>query len=441
MIYDNIFFFFLYAFLGWCLEVVYAAVQKRRFVNRGLLSGILCPVYGLSMVFLLIFFGGLKGHPLFLLLACISVTSVFEWVTGVILEKLFGRKCWDYSGYKDHIGTYICLRFSVIWAVFAVLVINFAHPFVSYVLHLIPVLAGRIVLIILLAVFAVDAAATLATLRKMRIQNEYFQEISQGIRMVSKTLDNVITRRVEKHMEQIFPSIEEVEEERERKKQEKEAKKWIFAYGCSFHKLLWLFFLGAFLGDIVETVFCWITTGRLMSRSSVVYGPFSIVWGAGIAGFTFLLHRYQDKQDRSLFFLGVVLGGVYEYMCSVFTELVFGTVFWDYSEIPFNLGGRINLLYCFFWGIAAVIWMKGMYPRISVWIEKVPMRAGKLISWFFLIFMVCNMLVSGLALDRYAKRSRGLEPENDLELLLDERFGDERMEKIYPNAILKSNAP
>ena len=52
-------------------------------------------------------------------------------------------------------------------------------------------------------------------------------------------------------------------------------------------------------------------------------------------------------------------------------------MFWDYSKIPFNLGGRINLLYCFFWGIAAVVWIKGIYPVMSAWIEKIPMKFGK----------------------------------------------------------------
>lgn len=59
------------------------------------------------------------------------------------------------------------------------------------------------------------------------------------------------------------------------------------------------------------------------------------------------LYKYKDKGDRFLFLTGTLLGGAYEYFCSVFTELVFGKVFWDYSKIPFNLGGRINLLYCF----------------------------------------------------------------------------------------------
>ncbi len=437
MIYELICCFFLYAFLGWCLEVVYAAVQKRRFVNRGLLNGMLCPVYGLSMGFLLVFFQGLKERPVFLFLACILVTGVFEWAAGMLLEKILGRKCWDYSGYRDHIGTYICLRFSAIWAVAATLIIEFFHPLAVSFVHAIPYLLGRILMILLLAALAVDILATWAALKKMKLENQQLREIAQGIKRVSRALDNAITRAVERRMGRAFPTGEEAREEQERKAREQEAKKRIFAYGCGFHKLVWLFFLGAFLGDITETIFCLLTTGQLMSRSSVVYGPFSIVWGAGIAGFTLLLHRYQEKKDSALFFLGTVLGGLYEYICSVFTELVFGTVFWDYSDIPFNLGGRINLLYCFFWGIAAVIWMKGLYPRVSAWIERIPMGAGKAISRVFVVFMAANIVISGMALGRYSKRAEGIGPANGLEELLDQRFDDRRMERIYPNVIVK----
>ena len=121
----------------------------------------------------------------------------------------------------------------------------------------------------------------------------------------------------------------------------------VFAYGCSFYKIVWLFVIGAFLGDLVETVFCRLTAGVWMSRSSVVWGPFSIVWGLAIAMVTAMLYKYKDRSDGFLFWTGTFLGGAYEYLCSVFTELVFGKVFWDYSWMPFNLGGRINLLYCF----------------------------------------------------------------------------------------------
>ncbi len=434
-LYHTALYFLIYSFLGWCLEVIYAAVQKRKFVNRGLLNGVLCPVYGLSMTFILIFFSSLKSQVFFLFCACFIITSVVEFLAGTVTERLMGRKCWDYSGYRDHLGSYVCIRFSLIWAVIAVLAVKFLHPWLESAIDMIPKTFGEIIALLLTGLTALDMITTAAALRK--IKNDRLLEIAKGIRSVSGKLDRVITGHVARRMENAFPSSEDVEAERERKWQEREAKKHIFAYGCGFHKLVWLFFLGAFLGDIVETIFCLLTTGRLMSRSSVVYGPFSIVWGLGIAFFTFLLQRYQNRSDSYLFFMGTVLGGAYEYICSVFTELVFGTVFWDYSKIPFNLGGRINLLYCFFWGIAAVIWMKRLYPHISGWIEKIPIRIGKTLSWLFVVFMVVNMAISGLALTRYTNRNNGIAASNAMEEFLDERFDDARMERIYPNAIMK----
>ena len=181
---------------------------------------------------------------------------------------------------------------------------------------------------------------------------------------------------------------------------EAEQRKTIFAYGLCFYKIALLLVVGAFLGDIVETIFCRVTAGVWMSRSSFVWGPFSIVWGVALAAATMLLYRYRKYSDRFLFFMGTFLGGAYEYTCSVLTEMLFGKVFWDYSKIPFNLGGRINLLYCFFWGIAAVAWIKGIYPVMSAWIEKIPINFGKAATWLLLIFFCVDMAVSGLALVR-----------------------------------------
>ena len=181
----------------------------------------------------------------------------------------------------------------------------------------------------------------------------------------------------------------------------------VFADGCSFYKIVLLFIIGAFLGDIVETIFCRITAGVWMSRSSLVWGPFSIVWGLAIALATWFLYNYRNRSDGFLFAFGTFLGGAYEYLCSVFTEIVFGKVFWDYSDIPFNLGGRINLLYCFFWGIAAVVWLKKLYLLSSrAWIEKIPLKfRSHIITWILIMFMVANILVSTLALARYDQRA------------------------------------
>ena len=171
-----------------------------------------------------------------------------------------------------------------------------------------------------------------------------------------------------------------------------------------------------------------------MSRSSVVWGPFSIVWGLAIALVTQLLYRYKDKPTSWLFIAGTLLGGAYEYLCSVFTEIVFGAVFWDYSAIPFNLGGRINLLYCFFWGIAAVLWMRYGYPLVLRLMKKVRSHIRPWMTAVLAVFMAVNMLTSALALARYDARTSGEAPNGQLEVFLDEHFDNARMERIYPNA-------
>lgn len=250
-----------------------------------------------------------------------------------------------------------------------------------------------------------------------------------GMDKISTKIAGKIAGSLEKRLKKAYPKARKIEEEIREENEEK-----VFAKGCGFYKIVMLFMIGAFLGDITETIFCRVTAGVWMSRSSVVWGPFSIVWGLAIALVTALLYKYKDKGDRFLFLTGTLLGGAYEYFCSVFTELVFGKVFWDYSKIPFNLGGRINLLYCFFWGIAAVVWFKILFPPVEKWIEKIPAVAGKLLTWFLLVFMVCNILVSCVALVRYDERGNGVQATNVVQKWVDVHYDDAKMKKIYPNA-------
>ena len=265
--------------------------------------------------------------------------------------------------------------------------------------------------------------------------------VSENLQKAADMMGEGLTGWVQKHMAKAYPSLEAKEllaarQEKERQLEAAKERAGVFAVGCSFYKLVCLFFLGAFLGDITETIFCLATTGKLMSRSSVVYGPFSIVWGLGCVLLTAILYQYRNRSDSYIFIFGTVLGGAYEYICSVFTELVFGTVFWDYSDVPFNLGGRINLLYCFFWGIAAVFWLKILYPRLSAHDRKKSRKkAGVPITWLMILFMVFNMIMSGLALNRYTERHSNISSaENAVTRFLDKHFTDERMEHILSNA-------
>lgn len=432
--YDLLFLFFIYSFLGWCLEVIYAAAGRKEFVNRGFLNGMLCPVYGFSAVFMVIFMESLREEWFYLFLGCMIVGTVTELLTGLILEKAFHLKLWDYSCRKFQAGGYICLAAALVWGVIGVLTIKFINPVLTAMLEGIPHLPGVAVLAALCLILAVDVIMTMGALFHIKNQNQTMSEIAEGLNQASRSLQTVIVGLVDRRMNRAFPGLEKKKAETEEERQELKRQKEIFAYGCSFHKIVWIFFLGAFLGDLAETVFCRLTMGRWMSRSSVVYGSFSLVWGLGVAGATILLYRYRNREDRYIFVAGTLLGGAYEYICSVFTEIAFGTVFWDYSAIPFNLGGRINLLYCFFWGIAAWVWMKRLYPFLSDWIEKIPKKPGKTLTYVFLAFMAWNIGISSAALARYGERAQGIEAENEMGTWIDREFPDERMEQIYPNA-------
>ena len=419
--YQLLWLYMIYSFIGWCGEVAVAAVKRHRFVNRGAVSGPFCPIYGLGAAVVAVFFPELKGNPLFLFLGGMVVNTFVEYVTGRIMEMSLHKKWWDYSDQKFNLGGYVCLKTSVLWGICTVLMIYVLNPVFTGLVGLIPKLWGEIILWVLFGLLIVDFIGTVIAVWGLKKKNGRIDQIREGLGRTSKLLENTMTRRLQARMIKAYPNLE------------KEEKEDVFASGCGFYKLACLFFIGAFLGDITETVFCRFSMGRWMSRSSVVFGPFSIVWGLGCAMLTWILYRYREQSDRRLFLCGTILGGAYEYICSVFTEIVFGTVFWDYSKIPFNLGGRINLLYCFFWGFAAIIWMKGIYPFLSRWIEKIPVGIGKPLCMIMVFFMSVNLALSGLALDRYSKRHDGLPAKNAVGELMDDWFPDPYMEKVYPN--------
>lgn len=127
--------------------------------------------------------------------------------------------------------------------------------------------------------------------------------------------------------------------------------------------------------------------------------------------------------------MGTFLGGAYEYTCSVLTEMLFGKVFWDYSKIPFNLGGWINHFVLLFWGIAAVVWSR-VSTRNVRWIEKIPINFGKAATWLLLIFFCVDMAVSGLALVRSSEREKGIPADSAWQQVMDEHYGDEVLKKI-----------
>ncbi len=425
IIYHLMWLFLIYSFTGWILETIVAAAKQKRFVNRGVINGPFCIIYGIAAVILTVVGRELRGIWLFI--GCVIVTALIEFVAGHLVEKLYHEKWWNYSNLPMNLDGYISVPTSLFWGLLGFLIMQFGNNFLLKIYSMIPSLAINIVIIILMGIIILDGTASTILLIGRGKRMERWKATDEWLDSVSNKLGGKIYTLIDARINHAYPEIQS--------KPKEEINTAVFASGCGFYKVVMLFFIGAFLGDVIETIFCRITMGEWMSRSSVVWGPFSIVWGLAIAFVTAFFYKYRNSSVVFLFFLGTFLGGAYEYVCSVFTEIVFGKVFWDYSNIPYNLGGRINLLYCFFWGFAAVIWFRGVYRVVSGLIERIPKKIGKIFTWVFLIFMICNVAVSSMALVRYDARGNGKIAENQMEKYLDQNFPDERMQKIYPNAL------
>ncbi|MEG0108952.1 MAG: hypothetical protein RR705_08885 [Lachnospiraceae bacterium] len=194
--YEILFYFYIYGFLGWCTEVAYAGVKEGRFVNRGFLNGPICPIYGVGVSIVILFLGNYKEHVVILYLASVILVTILEWMTGLILEKVFHHRWWDYSNRPLNIHGYVCLLFSMIWGAACVLIVKFIHPLIQVGIDYVPIIVGVIVLVVCsLGMFA-DLWVTTVTVQKMNRGLEKMQEIAKELHRISDELGESIFQEV-----------------------------------------------------------------------------------------------------------------------------------------------------------------------------------------------------------------------------------------------------
>ena len=217
----------------------------------------------------------------------------------------------------------------------------------------------------------------------------------------------------------------------------KESKGEHFAKGMNIYKILLIMVIGSVVGVIVEMLFCLFKNGYIESRTCTGIGPFNIVYGLGAVCLSFFLYKYRNRGVWLSFIGGMIVGSVVEYLCSFFQEMLFGSTSWDYSALPFNLNGRICLLYSIFWGILGVWWIKDLYPLMSQYILKIPNKIGKTITVAATVFLLLDYCLSGVVVFRWMNRVNDKPAENIIAEVIDNIYPNEKMEKIYPNLVFK----
>ena len=418
------FFFFLYSFLGWCMEVAVLSVRRQKFIDPGLLSGPICPQYGVTMDLLLVFFPSLKGNYLIQFLACVAVSNIVDALAARLAEKTTGRRMWDIEK-RAVFSSLPGFAYSLTCGLLSVLALAFVQPLAFILAHLLGTRVRLILNIALLVIFAADLFTVGFALRGDRKAGRAQETFARTLRSTANSFGERLSAHIHIRLENAYPPVMDIGGHAQERK--------TFAKGVTLAKLFWVFLICALLGDLIETVFVRCVSHIWMSRSSVLYGPFSIVWGLGAVVLTVVLTPLAQKGDRYVFLGGFLLGGTYEYMCSVFTEIVFGKVFWDYSNMPLNIGGRTNVLYMFFWGVLSVVWIQILYPHLSSLIEKIPVLAGTILTWVLAALMIVNALLSGLAIARYTARQEGTAKDTAIGEFLDDAYPDSLVEWVWPN--------
>ncbi len=206
-----------------------------------------------------------------------------------------------------------------------------------------------------------------------------------------------------------------------------------FASGLNPYKLLLLCFVGSFIGVVIESIWCVIRFGRLESRAGLVYGPFNLLYGLGAVLLTVCLYRFRNRGRWLSFLGGMIVGSVLEYVCSWAQEMAFGSRSWDYSNRPFNINGRICLLYSVYWGVLGLLWVKVIYPWLARLFLKIPNKVGKVVVYALLAFFVFDAVVTVLAIYRWTGRMNGVPAANAFFAFIDRRFPDARMRRIFAN--------
>jgi len=158
--------FIIFSFFGWCIEVVFGRITTKKFVNRGFLSGPLCPIYGTGGILLYLLLRQYADDPIILAVMAMVVCSIVEYIASYLMEKIFKARWWDYTDFKFNINGRICLEMAIAFSLLGLLVIYVLFPFVLGLLDKMSPLAIYIIAGIILLTFIIDILVSFKIIMK-----------------------------------------------------------------------------------------------------------------------------------------------------------------------------------------------------------------------------------------------------------------------------------
>lgn len=454
--------FVFFSFIGWCIDEVYYLITEKEFANRGFLASPFSPMYGFAAVIIDLVFSPIQNLPWAVFFGSILLLGILKFLTALFLDKVLHFKMWDYSNLPLDIKGYICVPLVVLWGFVSLILVSFVMPIMRIFILLIPTWLSLAITLSIMFIMLIDAIVTFITIFKLQ---KHLKEMDDVSKLIEEDAPETPTEELKEKYNKLlltnnifrrrlvtaFPDMQSVSyseqlviiriklneikasnlQEYENIYTNEEEKP--FAYGLNFNKLFWLFIIGCFFGTVLETIWAIVTLGHFEFRVGLVYGPFIPVYGGGAVLITLCLYKLYKAKDVIIYIASAIIGAAFEFFCSYFQEMFFGTVSWDYSNTPFNIQGRTNLMFALIWGFLGLVWVRYFYPLCSKLIEKIPKRIGNLVTIALVIFMIFDVFMTCTGLQRADERAKELPATNVFAEYLDEHLDDEYLQMIFPH--------
>lgn len=151
-----ILYFYIYCFIGWVWESCFESVKYRKWINRGFMHGPFLPIYGFGAMAMLLTTIPVREHLALVFLFGMTAATILEYITGVLMEKLFHMRYWDYSEQFLNVKGHICLKCSLAWGMFSLLLVRVIHVRVEKIVFLLPEQIEQAVTFLLTLIIVAD---------------------------------------------------------------------------------------------------------------------------------------------------------------------------------------------------------------------------------------------------------------------------------------------
>ena len=192
--YEVVMWFLTYSMMGWLVESIYMSFCNHKITNRGFAKGPFCPIYGFGALTVFFILRPYSDNSILLFFLGSFLATTLEFLTALVMKRIFGEIWWDYHEKPFNYRGIICLESSIAWGFYTLFLFMFLQNIVAAFVAMIPVRAGRAIGNLILIVYIMDFSATIYRQKKENLQESTDEEQIQQIEQAKdKMKDNFLT--------------------------------------------------------------------------------------------------------------------------------------------------------------------------------------------------------------------------------------------------------